>query len=293
MQGVITPLALVGLGAVGLRLALRWQSAGLELRGFSRSRASRERARSHGLVCDDELVGAIDGARGIVLCVGAPAIPEVAEALAAVLRRRAAQELPVCLHTSGGQGSEPLGALRDLGCAVGSLHPLAAFAVDGAGPDLTKAWCAIDGQPRAREAAEQLTTALGARALVLSDAPDAALRYHAAATLLSNGTVALAAMAIELAGEACIEPEQARRAFLALLDGTVANLREASPERALTGPAARGESHSVRAHMELLADRPDMQAAYRALTRHMLALAQRDGRLSSEAARDVERELGS
>ena len=289
MQGAIAPLALIGLGAVGMRLAAAFTQAGLPCRTHSRSQASRERGRAQGLAVDDDLAHALEAARCVVICVPAHAIAGVAEDLVPLLAR--VKSRPVVLHTSGGAGLAPLAALRAVGCAVGSLHPLAAFAPQGPGPQLERAWFAIDGDEVARACAQALVDALGAQALWLRDVPDAALRYHAAASLLSNGTVALASLALELAGEACEHPEQARRAFVELLAGSVDNLRDRSSERALTGPVARGESATLRAHLELLADRPRALEVYRALSRQMLALAQRDGRLDANAASAIAREL--
>jgi len=289
MRGAATPLALIGLGAVGLRLAAAWKRAGLQLRAHSRSRVSREAGRALGLEVGELPAFALEHARCVVICVPAPAIAEVAAGLVPLLARDAAR--PVVLHTSGGAGLAPLAVLRAAGCAVGSLHPLAAFAPEGPGPPFARVWCAIDGDQDARACAAALVEALGAQALRLRDAPDAALRYHAAASLLSNGTVALASLALELAGEACERPEQARLAFLELLAGNVDNLRERSSERALTGPVARGESATLHAHLELLADRPLAQEIYRALSRQMLALAQRDGRIDAQAALAIARVL--
>lgn len=290
MHGVPTPLTLIGLGAVGLRLALRCKEAGLQVRGHARSAAARSRARAAGVAVEDELSEALSGARCVLLCVPAPALEEVAVALADALGPGAN---PVCLHSSGGVGIAPLARLGSRGCALGTLHPLAAFAPVGPGPDFTRMWCAIDGEAAARASALSLVASLGARPLLLAQSEDAALRYHAAASLLANGSVALASLALEQASAACQDPREARHAFLALLQSSVDNLSAQSCERALSGPIARGEVATVRAHLALLADEPQALEAYRALSRQMLLLAQRDGRLDAARARAIELELNA
>ncbi len=288
MQGAPTPLALIGLGAVGRRLALAWQLAGLQVSTYSPSPASRERARAEGLEVHEEPGHAIRSARCLVLCVGDAFLAQSAKALARALEQGHA---PISLHTCGSRGVSALEPLARRKCPVGTFHPLAAFTPHGPGPKLEGVWCAIGGDEPARTAATQLATALGARTFSLVASDEAALRYHTAATLLANGTVALASLALELAQQACLDPLEARGAFLSLLQGTLVNLEQRTPERALTGPVSRGDVETVRAHLHELAHDPATLAVYRSLSRRMFDLAQRDGRLGVEEARAMERLL--
>jgi len=285
MRGAPTPLALIGLGSVGRRLALGWQRAGLRVAGHSPSSASRERARAEGLRVEDELAPALRGARCLVLCVGDVSLEQAATDVARALDPGQA---PICLHTCGHRGVSALAPLAARGCPTGTFHPLAAFASEGPGPALAEAWCAIGGDASARAAASELARALGARTFALREGEDAALRYHTAAALLANGTVALTSIAMDLAREACSEPGAARDAFLALLKSTLANLERAAPERALTGPVSRGDAATVRAHLAGLANDPAASELYRQLSRRMLELARRDGRIDAEALRALQ-----
>ena len=119
---------------------------------------------------------------------------------------------------------------------------------------------------------EELVAALGGHVLALRDGPDAAARYHGAATLLAGGTVALFAAAERLL-EGLAPDEDVTRAFHALLASAVSNLAELPPAEALTGPVARGEVVVVEEHLAAL-DRtsPEAAAAYRALGKVMLGL---------------------
>jgi predicted short-subunit dehydrogenase-like oxidoreductase (DUF2520 family) len=156
---------------------------------------------------------------------------------------------------------------------------------------LARTWCAVDGDAGARSAAELLVSTLGAHTLSLSPAPGAAQRYHTAASLLSNGSVALTALALELAGDAVSDPEQARRAFLALLQSSVVNMASRSCERALTGPIARGEIETLRAQLDLLRESETTREVFRALSREMIQLALRDGRIDEARAAELARVL--
>ncbi|MBK8180706.1 MAG: DUF2520 domain-containing protein [Planctomycetes bacterium] len=289
-------VVILGLGAVGLRLGLAWLNAGLPVVGFSRGPGPRERARSAGLPVTESLHTALallpgGGETWLVLCVPDAELERAAESAARCLGSLAGAPRPVALHTAGCRGVQALESLAKQGCSTGTLHPLAAFSPAGPGPDLTRAWCAISGDGRARQAARRLVFALGARTLELRDQGSAQVAYHAAASLLSNGTVALADQALELARGACADPEEARAAFQSLLEGTVLNLGSSTPERALTGPVSRGDLATVQAHLALLSADPEARELYRLLALRLSALAARDGRLSPDSVQALARLL--
>ncbi len=200
MQSGQNSVTLIGLGSVGLRLAKRWQQAGLLVRAHSRSVDSRARGRVEGLSVEDDFERALLDADSIVLCLADEQLEPIVQRLAtSIAKRRSETSRPVVLHTSGSRSAALLAPLATLGCSIGTLHPLAAFAPEGTGPDLAGAWCAVSGDERARVRAVELVEAIGAHVLVLSETPGAAANYHAAAALLSNGTVALTSIAMEVA----------------------------------------------------------------------------------------------
>ncbi len=280
-------LAVIGLGAVGRRLAQRWSQGGLRVSSYSPSAESRARARAAGLEVHDQLSKAVSGASTVVLCVRDNQLPGAIAQLSNLEGQGPGPER-VWLHTSGSRDSS---VLAPLGGAVGVLHPLAAFAPGGPGPELADAWCAVGGDEIARARAGDLVRALGAHALELNQSQHSSARYHAAATLLSNGMVALTAVALDQARGACADPEQARLALIELLRSTLANLEVNTPARALTGVVSRADVETIGRHLLALADQPESAELYRALSRQMLALAVSDGRLSSAEASAVERAL--
>jgi len=151
MQGVPTPLAVIGLGSVGRRLAQRWQHAGLAVHGYSRTSFSRERAAALGLCVEPELAGALARASTLVLCVNDTELSKVAAEIASALAAKPHEGEPlVCLHTSGAGDHGALELLVPLRCEIGMLHPLAAFEPDGPGPRLEDAWCAVAGTAKLR-----------------------------------------------------------------------------------------------------------------------------------------------
>jgi len=88
--------------------------------------------------------------------------------------------------------------------------------------------------------------ALGGQWFTVADDDRAA--YHAAACIASNHLVALLGQA-ERVGAAAGVP---REAFLGLVRATVDNVAALGPDRALTGPAARGDIETLDRHRAAL-----------------------------------------
>jgi predicted short-subunit dehydrogenase-like oxidoreductase (DUF2520 family) len=199
-------LAIVGRGRLGTALATALERTGHEVSGPLGRRAD----------------GA--GADAVLLCVPDA---EIARAAAHIAPG------PLVGHCSGATG---LGELTPH--EAFSLHPLMTVTADGA--DFAGAGAAIAGStPRALDCAREIAQALGMRPVEIADADRAA--YHAAASIASNFLITLEAAAERVAGAAGVERAQ----LLPLVRATVENWARLGPERALTGPVARGDEATV------------------------------------------------
>jgi predicted short-subunit dehydrogenase-like oxidoreductase (DUF2520 family) len=135
-----------------------------------------------------------------------------------------------------------------------SIHPLVALPGAEVGAQrLRGARFALAGDPFVRTVVD----ALGGRWFTVADADRAA--YHAAACIASNHLVALLGQA-ERVGAAAGVP---REAFLDLVRATVENVAALGPARALTGPAARGDTSTLERHRAAID--PSELAAYDAM----------------------------
>ena len=148
-----------------------------------------------------------------------------------------------------------------------ALHPLVALpdAAVGARRLLEGGWFAVAGDPLVR----QVVADLGGRAFEVADADRAA--YHAAAVVASNHLVALLGQAERIASGAGVP----FAAFIDLVRATVDNVDELGPAAALTGPAARGDSETIRRHLEAIG--PAERAAYEAMSGQARRLARLEG----------------
>ena len=171
---------------------------------------------------------------------------------------------PAVGHCSGASGLEHLEphVLRF------SLHPLMTVTADGA--RFTGAGAAVAGSgPGAVELARDLARALGMRPFEVDEGDRPA--YHAAASIASNFLVTLEAAAERIGATAGLD----RAALVPLVRATVENWAAVGPERALTGPVARGDEITVARQRAAVAERtPELMALFDELVAATRALAE-------------------
>jgi predicted short-subunit dehydrogenase-like oxidoreductase (DUF2520 family) len=186
-----------------------------------------------------------EGADVVLLCVPDS---EIARAAAAVVPG------PLVGHCSGATTLAVLGDHEGF-----SLHPLMTVTPDGA--RFAGAGCAVAATTDCGLAtALALAQALGMTAVEIDDDDRAA--YHAAASIASNFLVTLEAAAERLATTA----GASRELLLPLVRATIDNWAAAGPQRALTGPIARGDEDTVARQRAAVAERaPDLLELFDAL----------------------------
>jgi predicted short-subunit dehydrogenase-like oxidoreductase (DUF2520 family) len=206
--------------------------------------------------------GEVPRGEAIVLCVPDAEIRAAAQVVAGAAH--------FVGHTSG---VTPLAALEPAGGRF-ALHPLQTFS-DGSG-GFEGAGCAIAGSTQeALGVAESLAQALGMRAFEIDDEQRGA--YHAAASIASNFLVTLEGAAERVAGGAGLAPDEARALLAPLVRRTVENWVAAGPERALTGPVARGDEDTVAAQRQAVVESaPELLALFDQLVERTRELAARE-----------------
>ena len=198
-------------------------------------------------------------------------------------RRRTAR---VALHASGALVSDALAPLAAQAFSLGSLHPLVSISdpVSGAS-SLRGAFYCLEGEARARAAAQKIVRALGGRSF--SVAARHKPLYHAAAVMSAGHLVALFSLATGMLARCGLSERQASRVLLPLASSTLENLaRSTLPAAALTGPFARADVATLRRHLSALRefDTGETLAVYVALGRHALRLARARGDAAGRAA---------
>jgi predicted short-subunit dehydrogenase-like oxidoreductase (DUF2520 family) len=230
-------VAIVGNGRLGNALAGALRAAGLEVSGPLGRGAMPEQADA------------------VLVCVPDGEIRTVADAVPAGL---------AVGHCSGATGLDVL-----VGHDAFSLHPLMTVTAESPATTFAGAGAAVAGSsPAMLDLARTLAQRLGMRPIEIAPGDRAA--YHAAASIASNFLVTLESAAERLAATVGMERED----LLPLVHATVDNWSRLGPERALTGPVARGDERTVAAQRQAIAERaPDLLALFDTMVDATRALA--------------------
>lgn len=285
-------LVVVGPGRVGLSLAAALAESvplvSVEVRGRSDERPSFLRARPE-IAFGRGPIDVLEPGTWLVLAVPDDALEETVREWAAAWRAAGrgapsgsdasatpagedgprAAEPPVALHTSGVHPASALALLGELGASVAAWHPLTAVARPDARALRGVTW-GLEGDERARAVAARLTRALDGRTLPVASGEHA--RYHAAAVFASNFLVACLGAAADELG-AALEPGALAGVgdLLPLARAALAQVEREGLKAGLTGPVARGDPGTVRAHLGALS--AERRSLYRGLARELLRLA--------------------
>jgi predicted short-subunit dehydrogenase-like oxidoreductase (DUF2520 family) len=206
------------------------------------------------------------------------AVPD--DVLADVARDLAAHVRPghVVMHTSGRHGLAVLAPMVAAGARAIAFHPAMTFT--GTEVDLERT-CAfgLTALPDDRALAETLVAELGGTPEWIEESDRNS--YHAALSHGANHLNTLVAQAMDvLRAAGVVDPSAVLRPLLtASLDNALAY-----GDAALTGPVARGDVNTVRAHTENLAGHPDVLDTYMALARATAARAAESGRIDAATA---------
>ncbi len=256
-------IGVIGAGKVGAVLGAALRAAEHAVVGVSAvSEASLERAENllPGVPVLD-IPDIIERSELVLLAVPDDALPPLVSGLAATGAWQAGQ---LVAHTSGRFGTAVLEPARQAGAIPLALHPAMTFT--GLSLDLTRlADCSfgVTAPTAVLPIAQALVVEMGAEPVVIDEA-DREL-YHAALAHASNHLVTIAAQSSELLQGLGVE--QPGRLLGPLMRASLENAL-ASGEHALTGPVARGDTGTIRAHTRALGRNaaPDMAQAYQALS---------------------------
>jgi predicted short-subunit dehydrogenase-like oxidoreductase (DUF2520 family) len=181
----------------------------------------------------------------------------------------------VVLHTCGSLASSVLAPLKRRGAAIGSLHPFQTIPNPKEGTrNLIGGYWAVEGDLPACRLAKRWIKAWGGVAFPIR--PENKTLYHLAAFLTCPAVVTLMDGSVSLLAQAGVPARIARPMLARFVAETARNFETLGARGALTGPAARGDWATLRAHLRALKrSTPDAVPLYGALLRRMLRLAGR------------------
>ncbi|MFH0768489.1 MAG: DUF2520 domain-containing protein [Chloroflexota bacterium] len=277
-------LGFIGAGTVGTALSLRLSERGYKVVAVSsRSRSSADKLAYEICGCHafDNNQGVADTAELVFITTPDSTIAPVASEV----QWHPGQSV---VHCSGADSTDILEPAKKLGARVGAFHPLQTFA------SVKQAIDNIPGSTFAVEAEEPLLTILKNMTGVLDGhwielkASDKVL-YHAAAVIACNYMVTLIKLATDLWQTFNIPSHQAIRALMPLLQGTLNNIENVGIPQCLTGPIARGDTGTIKKHLQTLQKAaPAMLATYRELGMQTIPIALGKGRINEQQAEELQ-----
>jgi len=277
-------IGFIGAGTVGTALAVLLGSRGYNFVGASRRSRGGSGSKS-GLVHNFHLLNSNQEVADVsdIVFITTPddVIPEIVEQV----HWRARQSV---VHCSGADSTNILEPARNAGAMVGGFHPLQTFAgVKEAIENIPGSTFAIEAEEPLKTTLKEMAVALDGNSIELKAEDKVA--YHAAAVFACNYLVTLVKLATDLWQTFSIPSEQATKALLPLIRGTLHNIETIGIPNCLTGPIARGDTGTIDKHLKTLEEKtPELLSSYKELGRQTVPVALAKGKIDKKQARELE-----
>jgi predicted short-subunit dehydrogenase-like oxidoreductase (DUF2520 family) len=274
----------IGAGTTGTALAVLLSRAGYEFVGASKL-SRTVRGRKPGLVSNLRM---LDSNQAVADAAEIVFITTPDDAIARVASEVHWHKGQSVVHCSGADSVDILEPARKYGAMVGCFHPLQTFA------GTKQAIENIPGSTFCIEAVEPLLTTLKRMAndldgqwIILKSQDKVA--YHAAAVFASNYLVTLVKMATDFWKTFSIPADQATKALLPLIRGTLHNIETIGIPQCLTGPIARGDVGTVKKHLQNIREKsPELLFPYKELGLQTIPIALARGKITQQQASEME-----
>jgi predicted short-subunit dehydrogenase-like oxidoreductase (DUF2520 family) len=256
-------IAIVGAGTLGTALGYALHQSGYRVseivtrdqpQSLRRARAFANRVHASATTLSKAQLSA----RITWICVPDDSISEVAQNIA----KRRDWRRKIVLHSSGALGSGALAGAKEAGAETASAHPLMTFVAQSS-VNFKGVPFAIEGDPKALAVIGAVVGRLGGRPFRIAAQFKPA--YHAFGFFSSPALVALIAAAQQVGKMAGLGERQARDLMEPIVRQTIDNCFRSTPQEAFSGPLRRGDLATIRKHLEVLKQQPNLRELYRAL----------------------------
>jgi predicted short-subunit dehydrogenase-like oxidoreductase (DUF2520 family) len=277
-------IGFIGAGKVGTALAVLLNRKGYRVTSvYSRSQTSSEK-----------LAALVDGCHVTATYQEAADIADLIfittpdNAIAGVVAQIKWQPRHSVIHCSGADSTDILQPAKNAGAAVGGFHPLQTLAgTQEAIENIPGSTFALESGEPLLSTLKKMAEDLGGNWITLKAEDKVA--YHAAAVFASNYLVTLVKMATDLWKTFSIPTDQATKALLPLIRGTLHNIETIGIPQCLTGPIARGDSGTINKHLRELNEKaPALLFPYKELGLQTIPIALDKGTISSRQAAELE-----
>lgn len=241
-------IGFIGAGKVGTNLASYFADNGLIISGFfvRTDTSINEEIKKKKFSYSTNLKEFIDKTDVIFITVNDDQISAVVEM---ILQMQMDLSLKTFAHTSGSLSAQVLSLLKEKSAEVFTFHPLQTFSdYCISNQDLKEMHIFVENKESI--ALIQILDAIKNQHHVIDTQHKS--QYHLAASVISNLTTGLIDFGFDLLDEIGMDRENSIEAFRPLILGTTTSILSKGPKLALTGPVSRGDSETVKKHLECL-----------------------------------------
>jgi predicted short-subunit dehydrogenase-like oxidoreductase (DUF2520 family) len=203
----------------------------------------------------------------IFITVSDGAIAQVAEKIADLEPNL---EGKTFVHCSGNESAKLLQPLREKGGKIASFHPLQTFTKQSDADSFKGIYFSVQGDQTVFPILKDLANKIGAYVFQVNEMQKSHL--HAAAVMASNYLTTLLDASVKVGMLDELSDEQVKKALLPLVRTTLKNTENRSFQGALTGPVKRGDIVTIKKHLSLLEDQPELRELYCILGLHTVNL---------------------
>ena len=272
-------ITIIGTGALGGALLDYFKNSDYQVKSVWNSQMGRiysgknSRTVSYSIPREEDELG-----EWIFITTPDQLISEVAESLS---RISVDWDEKSVIHCSGNLFSYELDSLKNKGASTLSMHPIQTFRRGDTRERFRDIFMSLEGDPETGARLESVIKDAGAKAVHLNRQQKRDL--HIGAVMASNYLVSLI-----FSAENYLKSNQLEgglELLESLIRQSVENILSRGTQESLSGPISRGDSETVRKHLERLKG-TDLERIYRLLGKAALKLSEKKGNLSSQ-----EREL--
>jgi len=248
-------IGFIGAGKVGRAFGAYLQKNATSITGYysQTQNSAKEAASLTSSGYYGEIVKLVTDCDVVFITTPDTSIQLVAEELALTFQNETSLKGKTFVHMSGAHSSELLSALHEKGAEIASLHPIQSIAdVNTAIEQLKSTVFSIEGTIDAVESLTSLMDQMNNTYFIIRS--EQKTLYHMAACTVSNYLVTLVDMGLSMYESIGIDREIGYKALYPLIRGTIENLKHMDTKEALTGPIARGDVNTVKAHLTAVSD---------------------------------------
>lgn len=246
-------LNIIGCGRVGRSLAHLWHASGTYAIQDVLTTSAASAREAVQFIRAGRPVHALDDMGPADVWMLAVPDSQIAGVSAQLAQHAGVKAATIVFHCSGALASAVMAPLRTIGCQLASAHCILSFSSSASAvTQFAGTPCALEGDTAATQSLHGAFAAIGAHPFAL--AAEHKVLYHAAAVFATNFLPVLQVVAADLWRNTGVPQELIAPLSASLLRHAVQNITSQGAARALTGPAARGDTAVVAAQGKAVAD---------------------------------------